>query len=351
MAAADGVYKVYSGFESGTFYFWHTGRFRTDATTLLKLSSAGLEIGINGVGADFYLRGDTTGDYVFFDASEEVMEYEDITLRMNDDTNLQFGTDADFSVDYDASNTRLQITPAVANRPIWFGNGTLNPDIRIAGSDSTNNIFMDSSEDQLRFTGVTIEMQGAAKILLNDTGTFLHSSVDGKIIMSSDGVGADDISLLGSITLDDDITTGSGKGFASDFRMATNKKVEFRDGGIYIQSGTDAILDIVSDDVIYLNGNIQYKQASETLGANKTFVLTDAPVQFLDPGGAARTLFMPATATATRFKVTIVNTADGAEAFDVRTAAGTSICAIAQNETGTLRCNGVFWSRDVGKNT
>jgi hypothetical protein len=44
------------------------------------------------------------------------------------------------------------------------------------------------------------------KIEFRDAGIFIHSSADGKLLISSDGVGADDITLTGTVTFSDDVT-------------------------------------------------------------------------------------------------------------------------------------------------
>lgn len=45
-----------------------------------------------------------------------------------------------------------------------------------------------------------------SKVQFRDTGLYIQSSADGKLLISSDGVGTDDITVSGSITTDDDIT-------------------------------------------------------------------------------------------------------------------------------------------------
>lgn len=42
--------------------------------------------------------------------------------------------------------------------------------------------------------------KGSSKAIFRDTGIFIHSPSDGKMIISSDGSGADDITITGSIT-------------------------------------------------------------------------------------------------------------------------------------------------------
>lgn len=54
---------------------------------------------------------------------------------------------------------------------------------------------------------VGIHLASTQKIQFLDAGIFIHASVDGKLLISSDGGGADDITLSGGITLDANLTT------------------------------------------------------------------------------------------------------------------------------------------------
>ena len=49
------------------------------------------------------------------------------------------------------------------------------------------------------------------KIQFRDTGIYINSGADGKLTISADGVGADDITLSGTVTISDDVTVASGK--------------------------------------------------------------------------------------------------------------------------------------------
>lgn len=51
------------------------------------------------------------------------------------------------------------------------------------------------------------------KIYFRDTGLFIHSSADGKITISADGTGVDDITLSGSVTCSDSLTVNGNMSF------------------------------------------------------------------------------------------------------------------------------------------
>lgn len=56
----------------------------------------------------------------------------------------------------------------------------------------------------------TTTVDSNKKLQFGDTGTFIHQSSDGKLLISSDGVGNDDITLTGNVTVSDNLfVTGS----------------------------------------------------------------------------------------------------------------------------------------------
>lgn len=97
---------------------------------------------------------------------------------------------------------------------------------------------------------------------------------------------------------------------------------------------------------------------SETLTGAR--VLTEAEVAnygiiALDPGGAARNVDLPATTNLAGHSVTIINTADAAEALTVRlTGGGATVGTIDQSENATFICYSATagsWVAQVGKAT
>ena len=52
----------------------------------------------------------------------------------------------------------------------------------------------------------TITVYSDKKIQFRDTGIYIQSSADGKLTISSDGSGADDIILNGNVTCNNDLT-------------------------------------------------------------------------------------------------------------------------------------------------
>lgn len=111
-------------------------------------------------------------------------------------------------------------------------------------------------------TGDTVTINGTVnadalvgtnkKVQFRDTGLFINSGADGKLTISSDGSGTDDITLSGTVTLDDDVIT------------PTTKKIQFRDSALYISSKDDGHLDLDADVSVDINGTLLTTGASTT---------------------------------------------------------------------------------------
>lgn len=117
----------------------------------------------------------------------------------------------------------------------------------------------------------------------------------------------------------------------------------------------DNVDDVLAEDINNLQDAVMAVQAAllvnleragysntETLAANKTLTDADDPIQFLDPGGAARDVILPAEA-ATNHGFTITNIADAAETITVKDDGGTEIGIVAQGETKRMLSNGTAW--------
>ncbi len=85
-----------------------------------------------------------------------------------------------------------------------------------------------------------------------------------------------------------------------------------------------------------------------TLGGALTVAVDYPPVLILDPGGAARTVTLPAEADAEKVMFMIVNTADAAEDITVEDDAAATVVTVSQNEAAIVYCDGTNWHGLVG---
>jgi|ETNvirnome_2_300_1030623.scaffolds.fasta_scaffold87985_2 glutamine synthetase len=87
---------------------------------------------------------------------------------------------------------------------------------------------------------------------------------------------------------------------------------------------------------------------TETLAANKTLTVSSSTAQFLDPGGSARDVTLPAESDSDGLMFFISNEADGAEIISVKNDGGDTILTPTQNEACVVVCDGTSWSGMVG---
>lgn len=87
----------------------------------------------------------------------------------------------------------------------------------------------------------------------------------------------------------------------------------------------------------------------DTLAGNLTIGASFPPLIVLDPGGAGRTITLPAEEAGLTF--VLVNTADAAEDLTVQDDAAGAVGTVSQNEVALLVCDGTAWHALVGANT
>jgi hypothetical protein len=136
--------------------------------------------------------------------------------------------------------------------------------------------------------GTNIELSTTDKVQFRDAAIYLNSSVDGQLDIVADTeiqIAATTVDLNGNLdvsgtTLVTGVLTTTAAtvfngGFASnaDSTLGTDKKVQFRDAAIYINSSVDGQLDIVADTEIQiaattvdLNGNLDVSGTTVSAG-------------------------------------------------------------------------------------
>jgi hypothetical protein len=90
----------------------------------------------------------------------------------------------------------------------------------------------------------------------------------------------------------------------------------------------------------------RFGSMTQALGADITLTANHPTLLFLDPGGSARNLTLPAEADADGMMFIVVNTADAAEVISVLDDAAATLTpdiTFTQNEIALLFCDGTSW--------
>jgi hypothetical protein len=82
---------------------------------------------------------------------------------------------------------------------------------------------------------------------------------------------------------------------------------------------------------------------TETLSDNKTLIATSEQIQYLDPGGSARDITLPAEASSSGLEFIMFNTADADETLTVKDDTPATVGTIKQGESNRFVCDGTTW--------
>lgn len=169
-------------------------------TPTADVASQTLHLGSNTNDMNVVWYGDTAGAEVTFTSASDIVIFDGIDLRLNDDDFIVFGDDADWSIEHDSGTNNLVILPGadVADQAVIFGSATVDCDVIFNGDTSGDYAKWDSSADQLVMVDADIVMTETATDEESIDITSAHTSVSAVEINSS-GVIADNKASLSLI--------------------------------------------------------------------------------------------------------------------------------------------------------
>jgi hypothetical protein len=285
--------------------------------------------------AEILAIGNTTGATDIAVDSAQKVQFRDAAIYINSsvdgqldivaDTEIQIAaTTIDVNGALDVSETALvtgvlTTTAATVSNGGGQFNGAINVgvddtgyDVKFFGATTGKSLLWDESADSLIVTGTTtlvgttnldaVDIDGATQIDatvtvgVDDTGydvkffgatagayMLWDESADDLILGGAAGLSVNSTALVTGVLTTTAATVFNG-GFTAnaDSTLGTDKKVQFRDAAIYINSSVDGQLDIVADTEIQiaattvdLNGNLD---VSGTLGVTGVATFTSTPV-------------------------------------------------------------------------
>jgi hypothetical protein len=135
--------------------------------------------------------------------------------------------------------------------------------------------FGDAATDTLALTGLTT-VATDQKIQFRDTGIFINSGANGKLTISADGSSTDDITLAGTVTVNDDMVLADNKDLAlgGTGTFATGTGTVSLNGDVTVAADKDIGMSgtatfTTGTGAIALNG-------TTTVATAKTLAVTDA---------------------------------------------------------------------------
>ncbi|MCK9482795.1 MAG: hypothetical protein M0R34_00305 [Candidatus Marinimicrobia bacterium] len=142
---------------------------------------------------DITWYGDLSGDTVTFDEENCEVLFTDINLRLDDDADLIFGTNNDFTIDSDTAAT-LDIIPAATDESaaINIGADEKGIDVSFFGATSGDKLWWDASEEELFLEDV--------KLIVNEGSVISFEAADNAVDWTIQSASAEKLEFIPSET-------------------------------------------------------------------------------------------------------------------------------------------------------
>ena len=218
-------------------------------------------LGVDGAGFDMIWYTENTGDSVFFDEDNALVDFIDVNLDFDDDAICRWGTGNDITMQFDG--TDFLIDGAAADTIIKIGL-TNNQDVIIYGDTITDLVVFDTSAELCTFDGFDLKLQDDDYLLLGDSATAGASSDATLRWDATNSV----LEIIGNTTfegatiiVDNDLTvsgvlTLSGSLNPSALLLGDGETLTFGDGSDLVMSatGTAMTIDIASSSSLDITG-------------------------------------------------------------------------------------------------
>lgn len=133
---------------------------------------------------DIWFYGNTAGDNIIFNASDNIMNFDGIDLQLEDDDILSFGNSKDVTIAW-AAGGGLNILAAADDSVITFGATGNSFDIIFTGSTSSKTIEIDTSENEMVFEQMNIRINDKDTLEFGDGKDIEFQWTDAKFTMTA----------------------------------------------------------------------------------------------------------------------------------------------------------------------
>ena len=199
-----------------------------NSASVLLITGSGktIDFGEDGEGLDINWHTETASARVYFDETNSDVDFDAVTLSMNDGDAINFGDENDMVLSWDTTGTdHLHFAPAAGDAPVIFGNGTTDPIVKMfAGSTQkywqvtpsteiitiaqlesryhdSSPIVMGTSQD------VTLQWNGASDkfdITVNNTSGYVHFLDD--VVIGTASSDEENLTVNGNVTITGTLT-------------------------------------------------------------------------------------------------------------------------------------------------
>jgi hypothetical protein len=262
------------------------------------------DIGAAGAGMDVYWYTETSGNHVFFDEDNELVDFLDVNIDLDDEALLRFGTSNDFTIQNIAGSPNiLRITGD--DEQLDFGVSGGGFDMYWYTEDATNYVYWD--EDNSRMDMIDVDLR-----LDDDARLYFGSDADAYFVWDDTNSEVDmvgDLNITGTLTVsgafdignfsfgdDEELRFGNSDDFVFQYDSATsNMAIDAAAANDTVDVGLT-----VNTDWIYHGGGAG-KDAHWDSSENTLGFLDDAVLSF---GGTAASPDVEISWDQTRLNIT-----------------------------------------------
>lgn len=247
---------------------------------ILTGSGERLTIGADDEGMDVYWYTEATGDYVFFDESNSLVDFIDVNLDLDDDSLLRFGTSNDMTIQYIGASDVLRILGD--NLRLDFGATGAGFDMYWMTEDAGNYIFWDEDNSRMDMVDVDLRLDDDARLYFgSDADAYLawdntNSTIDVVGNIAITGTLAISGALnIGNISMDDDeeLRFGASNDFVLHYdTSAGNLLIDAAAANDIVDFGSSVATDLILHGAS-ASTDVHWDSSENTLGFLDSAVL------------------------------------------------------------------------------
>lgn len=189
---------------------------------ILLGSGEQLTIGADDEGIDVYWYSENTGDYVYFDETNALVDFVDINLDLDDDAILRFGSSNDFTIQNIAGSPNvLRITGD--DERLDFGVSGAGFDMYWMTEDTTNYIYWDEDNSRMDMVDVDLRLDDDAR---------LYFGSDADVYFDWDDTN-DELDFVGDLNITGDFSV-SGAFDIGNFSFGDDEELRFGNSNDFV---------------------------------------------------------------------------------------------------------------------
>lgn len=232
-----------------------------------------ISFGTDGDASDIYFYSDTSGDYVFWDEDNAILDLLDVKLDLDDDAILRFGSSNDVAFEYDGTSDELRITGS--GKTIILGASGAGLDLKWWGNLAGDYILFDEDNARVDFVDIDVALNDDAYLYFGTSrdANFKWDDSNGELDFTGNLNITGNLSISGAFDIgnfvfgdDEELRFGNSNDFVFQYDSNTaNMAIDAAAANDTIDYGST-----VNTDIIFHGGNagydVHFDASANTLG-------------------------------------------------------------------------------------